>query len=105
MRFEVLDPEGVAITDPETGRTLGEEVPIKIVVKIIRVEDAYSVARSDEVIPGSPGIDTLFSASALLKQGRPARQRTLRTEEALFKELKEESSYVKRGDPVRQIID
>jgi len=103
MRFEVLEPEGVAVTDPDTGDVLGEEVAIKIVVKVVRVENDYSVARSDEELPGTGGIDYLFAASAALK-GQPARRRTLSTEDALFPVLKEEKSYVKRGDPVREVM-
>jgi hypothetical protein len=107
MRFEVLDPDGVEITDPDTGERLGEETAVKIVVKVTRAEDDYSVARSDERIPGTMGFDSLFAASRFLKQqSRPARPRTLRTDEAIFNpSLKEEKSYVKRGDPVRQLLD
>lgn len=103
MKFEVLEPEGVPITDPETGLQLGEETGVKIRVKVVRVEDDYSVAESDEFFPGTKNIgDSLFSASLGLKS-QPTRQRTLRTEEAIFPALKEEKSYVKRGDPVREI--
>jgi hypothetical protein len=102
MKFEVLEPEGVPVTDPDSGAQLGEETAVKITVKVVRVEDEYSVARSDEQVPGR---DPLFAASQLLLQGRPARLRTLSTDDALFPVLKEEKSYVKRGDPVREITD
>jgi len=106
MRFEVLEPEGISITDPESGRVLGEETQVKIVVRVIRAEDDYSVARSDEIIPGSTSaIESLFSASLSLKQGTPSRRRTLRTEEALFTPLKEDKSFVQRGDPVRELLE
>jgi hypothetical protein len=104
MKFEVMEPEGVPITDPETEIELGEETGFKIRVKVVRVEDEYSVAESDEWFPATRTIDSLFSASLGLK-GEPKRQRTLRTEEALFPPLNEEKSFVKRGDPVREIQD
>ena len=101
MRFEVLEKEGVPITDPETGEELGEEVAIKIRVRIVRVEQEYSVARSYEA---TGGFEPIFGMSALLK-GRAPTLRTLRTDEALFPALKEAESYVKRGDPVREIVE
>jgi hypothetical protein len=99
MRFEVLDRHGVKITDPETGAVLGEEVGAKIKVKIVRVHEAYSIAESDERIGGS----SLFALSEYITS-TGSRRRTLRTEEALFPPLKEEASFVKRGDRVRQIM-
>lgn len=100
MRFEVLDQKGVKITDPETSQKLGEEVPIKIRIRIVRAEENYSIGESDERTGGSG----LFALSSYLVSTSP-RRRTLRTEEALFPPLTEEASYVKRGDRVRQIIE
>jgi hypothetical protein len=102
MRFMVLEPEGVPITDPETGEQLGLETPIKIRVKVFRVEDDYSLARTYERLGGADPLN--FGVAALLHRS-PPRVRTLRTSEALFPPLTEEESYVKRGDPVRQIVE
>lgn len=99
MRFEVMEPEGTAVTDPDTGKVLGDETQVKIKVKVVRVEDQYSVANSDEEIPGK---GSLFWASQALT-GTPARWRTLATDDALFPALPEDQSYVKRGDPVREL--
>lgn len=99
-KFEVLEPEGVAVTDPETEEELGEEVGVKIRVRIVRVESDYSIGRTYERVGG---YDPLGFAAAALFKGTDARFRTLRTSEALFSSLAEEESYVKRGDPVRQI--
>lgn len=106
----MLEGIGVEITDPDTGETLGKEVGVKITVRVVRVEDAYSVAESAETIPGRPAVPSivdLFSASASIRgqPAVPARRRTMRTEEALFPPLTEAQSYVKRGDPVRQILE
>jgi hypothetical protein len=101
MRFEVMEPTGVMVTDPDTGKPLGEETQVKIKVKVVRVESDYSVARSDEEIPGKGG--SLFWASDALLKGTPARLRTLATDDALFPALDEEESFIKRGDPVREI--
>ena len=102
MKFEVLEPEGVAITDPETEMELGEEVGIKILVKVVRAEEEYSVARTFERVGGS---QPLGLGMAAILGATPSRPRTLRTDEALFAPLSEAKSYVKRGDPVRQIED
>lgn len=104
MQFEVLEPDGVAITDPETDAHLGSVTQIKIRVRVTEVEDKWSLAETFEMFGGS---GTLSWAALVAGTGgyRAPRVRTLKTDEATIDPLSEAESYVKRGDPVRQIVD
>lgn len=57
MRFAILNSQGVNITDPDTGDTLGSvEVP-KTVVKVVRIGgDHLSIARTFRTVRGTPGL-------------------------------------------------
>jgi hypothetical protein len=97
MKFVILNSQGVNVTDPDTGETLGTvEVP-KTVVKVVRVDDAHlSVARTFRTVKGTPSI--LLSVPSM--SGTPDRVETLdiASGSSLKAELTEEESYIKRGD-------
>lgn len=101
MKFEVLEPGGVAITDPETKTELGSVTIVKIRVRVTAVERKWAIAETFEFVGGGAG-GGLFTAAAMLGYGS-AHVRTLRTDEAIARPLSEAESYVKRGDPVREI--
>jgi len=96
MKFEVLEKRPVPITDPETQQELGSVTIVKIRVRVADVEPQWSIAETYEVIGGKTSLAFLMGMEA-------GHVRTLRTDEAITKPLSEQESYVKRGDPVRQI--
>lgn len=99
MKFEVLEKQGEPITDPETGERLGSITLVKIRVQVTAVEPKFSIASTYETVGGS---GLTFAA---LMNVTPPRVRTLKTDEAITDPLTEAESYVKRGDPVRQIME
>lgn len=104
MKFGVLDVTGAEIKDPDSREVIGSVMRTKIKVKAVEVQARISVCRTYEKTGGGGG---LFGGPSIadLFQYQPPRSRTLATEEALFPPLTEAESYVKRGDPVRQIAE
>jgi hypothetical protein len=98
MKFEVLEKGGMNITDPETNARLGSVSIVKIRVQAVRVDRKFSVASTYETIGRGINFAALMGAEA-------ARVRTLKLDEAMVDPLTEPESYVKRGDPVRQIVE
>ena len=100
MRFAILNSKGVDITDPDTGKVIGDVKVPKTVVKIVRVDGPkVSVARTFRVIPGTPGVaSVLLSTGAWV--GTPARVETLAIgpDTELVTELDDNKSYIKVGD-------
>jgi hypothetical protein len=104
MKFAVLDTTGSEIKDPDTNTVIGSVLRTKIKVRIVQVQAALSVGRTYEKTPGRGGLFGSPTIADMLQYEVP-RPRTLATEEALFPPLTESESYIKRGDPVRQISD
>lgn len=106
MRFEVLDPRAENIEDPVTGETLGSLDRPKVKVEVSDVSERLSVARTYEsmtVNVGGSGIGAgmkLFQAPQYEKK-----YATLKTEESTWEDLDEKDSFVKTGDPVRQLVE
>lgn len=100
MVFAVLDPKAEAITDPDTGEVLGSVDRPKTHVKVIDVTDRLSVARTYRITrPGRPGL----TGVAALFAPQPPVVESLRTTESTWEDLSEQESYVKSGDPVREV--
>lgn len=104
MVFAVLDPAAEGITDPETGELLGSVYRPKVKVKAVDVHDRMSVARTYEHFGGSSGLMGPGSLTSLL-YGSASEVQTLRSDDALWEPITEAESYVKNGDPVRQVED
>lgn len=111
MYFDVMDPKGTDIEDPDTGEVLGSIERPKVRVKISRVETRLSMAstyRSKEVnIGGQGGIRDLSSSlvSQILTPPKwVTKYETLKTQEKTWEDLDEKESYVKIGDPVVQVM-
>lgn len=108
MRFAVLNRKGNEILDPDTNEALGSVELPKTFVKVISVEPRLAIAKTfrEFVTPAVQGIFGSLGSGSLMS-GSPERRvaETLKTDEARLKdELDEAESYVKRGDPVVQII-
>lgn len=111
MYFDVIDPKGTDIEDPDTGETLGSIERPKVRVKVSRVETRLSMAstyRSKKVNIGGQGGTRDFSSGFLSQILAPpkwvTKYETLKTQEKTWEDLDEKESYVKIGDPVVQVI-
>lgn len=111
MKFAVLDPRGQDIKDPDTGDPLGSLHRPKVEVQVTRVEERLAVARTfkyREVNVGGRGLDSaaLGGVAGIFAPPKYVRKYdTFRSEDALWKDLPEDESYVKLGDPVEQILE
>ena len=108
MYFDVLDPKGEDVKDPDAGEVLGSLDRPKVRVKVTKVQERLSVAstyKTYEVNVGGSGGGLSFGLSNLLLPPQyVTRQETLKTSEKTWEDLDEKESYVKTGDPVVQII-
>jgi hypothetical protein len=114
MFFDILDPIGEDITDPDTGEVIGSLERPKVRVKIVRVQERLSLAttyRKKKINVGGSGLGspTRFAGSALTGLFLPPEfqtwQETLKTREKTWEDLSEEDSYVKTGDPAVQVLE
>jgi hypothetical protein len=110
MRFEVLDPKGEDVLDPDTGEILGSAQRPKVRVRAVQVEDRLTVARTYEswrVNVGGTGAlypSGVFDVARALAPPRyETRYKTLATTEETWESLDESERYIKTGDPVRQV--
>jgi hypothetical protein len=98
MEFEVLDPAGNDIRDPDTLEVIGSVHRPKLPVKVYLVQEKLSVARTYRRRPPRGfTIPNLLVGSA----GGPE---TFKTRDASWQPITEEESFVKVGDPVREIV-
>ena len=114
MFFDILDPIGEDITDPDTGEVIGSLERPKVRVKIVRIQERLSLAttyRKKKINVGGSGLGspTRFAGSALTGLFLPPEfqtwQETLKTREKTWEDLSEEDSYVKTGDPAVQVLE
>lgn len=110
MIFDVLDPKGEEIKDPDTKKILGSLQRPKVRVKVIEVQKNLSVAstyRKKEVNVGGTGRSwqDLSKISLLLMPEKwMTVQETLKTKEKTWEDLDEKESFVKTGDPIIQVL-
>ena len=112
MYFDVMSLESGDIRDPDTGEVLGSIERPKVRVQVTEVNKKFSVAstyRSKRVNVGGTLKNEIFNmgpiARALMPPKWVTKYETLKTSEKNFLEaLDEEDSYVKIGDPVRQVL-
>lgn len=98
MVFAILSEKPLQISDPETNQPLININREKVRVKVSTVGDKWAIARTfgPELTFSAVGLD-IFSTQ---------KEKTLRVQDAeLPQPLREEESYVKRGDRVRQVIE
>jgi hypothetical protein len=106
MYFDVLDPKGEDIKDPDTKQVLGSLNRPKVRVQVIRVDELMSLAstyKKKELNVGGSGASLSFQtalADMLLPPKYVTRHETLKTAEKTWEDLEEAQSYVKTGDPV-----
>jgi hypothetical protein len=108
MHFDVLDPKGEDIKDPDTGEILGSLERPKVRVQVVKVQDSLSVAstyKKHEVnVGGTGGLGITGFAQLFMPPKYVTKYETLKTIEKTWEDLDEKESYVKTGDPVVQVI-
>lgn len=93
MKFAVLRPTGQEILDPANGKLLETLLVARTVVKVVHVQELVSVARTFRVRKAN----SIFAAFGSTTE----RKETLRSDQkSIARELAEEDSIVKVGDPV-----
>ena len=103
MAFEILSSDTQTIKDPDTGALLGSLNSPKTRVKVVRVQEKFSVAATYRSKRVDVGNARLFSAPVW-----ETRYETLKAKgsfETAYEDLQEQDSYVAIGDPVVQITD
>ena len=105
MIFEVLDPKGEDITDPDTGDTLGSIERPKIRVRVTDVEPRFCVARTYEYTAKNVGGYGSVFGNLLEPMQFRRTYKTLKTSESTWEDLDESQSFVKTGDPVREVLE
>lgn len=108
MYFDILDPKGEDIKDPDTGEVLGSIDRPKVRVQITAVQDALSLAstfKKKQINVGGRGVLATQGLSDLFLPPKfVTKYETLKTDEKTWEDLSEAESYVKTGDPVVQVI-
>lgn len=110
MYFDVLDPKGEDIKDPDTGEVLGSLERPKVRVRVKSVQPRISVAttyKQKQVNVGGSGslVSTIKFSDLFLPPKYITTTETLKTEEKTWEDLDETKSYVKTGDPVVQVLE
>ncbi len=113
MRFKILYPGGIEITDPDTNEPLGNVEWPKTEVKIVSVQPHMSVGRTFRTVTipasGYRGIVSEYARAfeSLSGNYEPEKRvvETLRSSDGFAeKEISDAESVVKRGDPAVQIV-
>ena len=114
MYFDVLDPKGEDIRDPDTQEVLGSVDRPKVRVRVTKVQGRLAVAstfKKEQINIGGvndgAGLSSLASIGLLGRSLMPpkfvTKYETLKTDEKTWEDLEESQSYVKTGDPVLQV--
>lgn len=111
MHFVVLDPKGEDITDPDSGEVLGSVERPKVKVRVIDVKERLSIASTFKETRKNVGGENMIGLSlgSFSQQLMPpkwvTKYETLKTNERTWEDLDEEHSYVKTGDPIKQVLE
>ena len=109
MYFNILDPKGEEVKDPDTGEVLGSVARPKVRVRVIKVQERLSIAttfQKEKINIGGQGLDVEYGFTRFLMPPKWVTiYKTLKTSEKTWEDLDEEKSYVKTGDPVIQVAE
>jgi hypothetical protein len=106
--FEVLDTTGTDIRDPETARPIGSVLRPKVRVRVIEVQPDLAVAatyRTYRRNVGGTGPDLSMAIRSFSPPRWVKERETFKPEDAAWEAISEDESFVKTGDPVRQVIE
>jgi hypothetical protein len=108
MLFDVIDPKGEDIIDPDTDVVIGSLERAKVRLRVTSVRPKLSVAstfKKERVNIGGVGIGTSGLSQLFLPTEYITQYETLKTTEKTWEDLPEKESYVKRGDPVVEVTN
>jgi hypothetical protein len=109
LYFDILDPKGEDIRDPDTDEVLGSIERPKVRVQVTKVDEKLCVAstyKKRQVNVGGRGFGVQDDFARMLAPPKYVTQfETLKTTEKTWENLSEEQSYVKIGDPAVQVIE
>jgi len=109
MYFDVLDPKGEEIRDPDTGEVIGLIDRPKVRVQITNAQEGLSIASTFRRKPVNVGGRGLMTGNSLADLFQPPKivnkYETLKTDEKTWEDINESESYVKTGDPVVQVVN
>lgn len=108
MYFDIMDPTGENISDPETGEILGSVERSKVRVKVTKIQKKLSIAstfKERRKNIGGTGLNYGVLSKALMPPKWVTELETLKTEEKTWEDLEERESYVKTGDPVVEVTE
>lgn len=107
MKFQIYDPKGKVIKDPDSGKVLGKNVIKKHKIEVVIVEDQYSTASTyvfKRVNIGGYGNLGITNLSKMLTPPKYVDEyETFEVDPHTKKKISEEQSSVKVGDIVEQI--
>ena len=109
MYFDILDPKGEDIRDPDTAEVLGSIERPKVRVQIVKAEARLSVAATFKKktvnVGGRGGLAVGGLAEMFMPPKHVTKYETLKTTEKTWEDLEESESFVKTGDPVVQVLE
>jgi hypothetical protein len=108
MFFEVLDTAGTDIRDPDTGKPLGSVLRPKVRVRVTEAQQHLSIATTYRTFRrnvGGHGPDINPFMRSITPPRWIKERETFKSVDAAWEEITEEESFVKTGDPVRQVIE
>jgi len=109
MKFDVLDPKGENIIDPDSKEILGSVLRPKVRIEITSVQKRLSIGSTYKKETYNIGGSANFYLSDFARALRPpewvTKYETLKTDEATWENLDEEESFVKTGDPIIEVIE
>jgi hypothetical protein len=110
MYFDIVDPKGQEVRDPDSGEVLGSLERRKVRVRVVSLKEKLCVAstyRRRKVNLGGGG--GLIGTHSLTRQLMPpnwvTKYETLKTTEKTWESIGEPESYVKIGDPVVEVVE
>lgn len=100
MTFAILDPNLEQVVDPDSGDVLGSVERPKVLVRAVEVLEKLTVAKTFRyrLVGGS----ALLGVAGLFEPRRKVYDSFESTEQT-WTEIAEEDSYVKTGDPVKEV--
>jgi|SRR5471032_1727161 len=109
MYFDVLDPKGEDILDPDSNEVLGSLDRPKVRVQVTSVQERLAVTSTYKKrrvnVGGQGGLSAYGLADMFMPPKIVTKYETLKTTEKTWESLDEHESYVKTGDPVVQVIE
>lgn len=104
MRFKVLTKEPLEVRDPDTGDILGIVDREKVRVKVVEVQESFSICRTYRSKTIGGGLYATGGALADLMGPAKEVPETLQADASSYPPpLSEEESYVKKGDRVAMV--